>query len=231
MMRIPASDRQEVMKAIPLRTLLSELEKRRFTGYCATPIAGASALLVMEEGQYILAEYRGIRGRDALESIRSIGDPVVDVVIAPSNRDQVAEMVRMNGDFQVSPPRQPGAPAPDLRASSTVIRPISIGGGAGKPVKVIAVQTKTAGERGRPPKASGTGKASPGKPVTGPAASQPGRADLDRKGLDHIKSLKDSFKSDAADLLSELNLGHLAVNKPKSDKGNEGENKEKTGTG
>jgi hypothetical protein len=62
-MKIPPSERQEVMKGIPLRTLLSELEKRRFTGYCAMPIAGANALLVLEEGKYILAEYRGIRGK------------------------------------------------------------------------------------------------------------------------------------------------------------------------
>jgi hypothetical protein len=227
-MRIPASDRQEVMKGIPLQTLLSELEKRRFTGYCATPIAGASALLVMEEGKYILAEYRGIRGKDALESIRSIGDPVVDVVIAPSSSDQVAEMVRMNGAYLVHPPRQPGLPAPDLRASSTVIRPISIGGSQGKPVKVIAVQTKTREEQApQPQKAAGVGKAA-GKP----AAGQPGPAErLDRKGLDHLKTLKDSFKNDAADLLSELNLGHLAVNRPKTDKGNEGEGGEKSGTG
>ena len=62
-MKIPPSEQQEVMKGIPLRTLLSELEKRRFTGYCAMPIAGANALLVLEEGKYILAEYRGIRGK------------------------------------------------------------------------------------------------------------------------------------------------------------------------
>ena len=230
MMRIPASDRQEVMKGIPLRTLLSELEKRRFTGYCATPIAGASALLVMEEGKFILAEYRGIQGKDALEAIRSIGDPEVDVVIAPSSGDQVAEMVRMNGAYLVNPPRQPGVPAPDLRASTTVIRPISIGGGQGKQVKVIAVQTKTGEEKAKPAKVAGVGKAAPGRPVPGQAAGQPERA-LDRKGLDHLKSLKDSFKDDAADLLSELNLGHLAVNRPKTDKGNEGEGGEKSGTG
>jgi hypothetical protein len=226
-MRIPASDRQEVMKGIPLRTLLSELEKRRFTGYCATPIAGASALLVMEEGKYILAEYRGIRGKDALESIRSIGDPVVDVVIAPSSGEQVAEMVRMNGPYLVSPPRQPGLPAPDLRASTTVIRPISIGASQGKPVKVIAVQTRTRDEKAPPPKVVGGGKA-PGKPVAG----QAGPAErLDRKGLDHLKTMKDSFKTDAADLLSELNLGHLVANRPKTDKGNEGEGGEKSDTG
>jgi hypothetical protein len=226
-MRIPASDRQEVMKGIPLQTLLSELEKRRFTGYCATPIAGASALLVMEEGKYILAEYRGIRGKDALESIRSIGDPMVDVVIAPSSGEQVAEMVRMNGPYLVNPPRQPGSPPPDLRASSTVIRPVSIGGGPGKPVKVITVQTKTKEEKTPPPRVAAGGKA-PGKPVPG----QTGSAErLDRKGLDHLKTLKDSFKTDAADLLSELNLGHLAVNRPKTDKGNEGEGGEKSGTG
>jgi hypothetical protein len=226
-MRIPASDRQEVMKGIPLRTLLSELEKRRFTGYCATPIAGASALLVMEEGKYILAEYRGIRGKDALESIRSIGDPVVDVVIAPSSGEQVAEMVRMNGPYLVSPPRQPGLPAPDLRASTTVIRPISIGASQGKPVKVIAVQTRTRDEKAPPPKVVGVGKA-PGKPVAG----QAGPAErLDRKGLDHLKTMKDSFKTDAADLLSELNLGHLVANRPKTDKGNEGEGGEKSDTG
>ena len=228
MMRIPASDQQEVMKGIPLRTLLSELEKRRFTGYCATPIAGASALLVMEEGKYILAEYRGIKGRDALEAIRSIGDPLVDVVIAPSKTDQVAEMVRMNDTYLVNPPRPPGAQA---TPSTTVIRPISIGGSQGKPVKVIAVQTRGREEKAPAPKVAGGVKAPAGKPAPGQAgAAQPER-DLDRKGLEHIKSLKDSFKDDAADLLSELNLGHLVANRPKSDKGNEGEGREKSGTG
>jgi hypothetical protein len=221
-MRIPASDLQEVMKGIPLRTLLSELEKRRFTGYCATPIAGASALLVMEEGKYILAEYRGIKGRDALEAIRSIGDPVVDVVIAPSNTDQVAEMVRMNDTYLLNPPRPPGAQG---TPNTTVIRPISIGGSQGKPVKVIAVQTRRVEEKVRPAPVAGKGKAPAVK-------AAPGQAErLDRKGLDHLKSMKDSFKDDAADLLSELNLGHLVANRPKSDKGKEGEGGEKSGTG
>ena len=85
-MQISPSDRQEVMKEIPLRALLSELERRKFTGYCVMPIAGANAYLVMDQGKYILAEYRGIRGRDALGSIRSIGDPAVDVIIAPSSK-------------------------------------------------------------------------------------------------------------------------------------------------
>jgi hypothetical protein len=225
-MQIPPSERQEVMKGIPLRTLLSELEKRRFTGYCAMPIAGANALLVLEEGKYILAEYRGIHGKDALMSIRSIGDPVVDVVIAPSDRDQLAAMRKMNEPFLVDPPRQPGsAQGTDLRASTTVIRPVSIGGGPGKPVKVIAVQTRRVEEKVRPSPAAGKEKVPAVK-------AAPGHAErLDRKGLDHLKSMKDSFKTDAADLLSDLNLGHLVMNRPKSDKGKEGEGGEKSGTG
>jgi hypothetical protein len=225
-MKIPPSERQEVMKGIPLRTLLSELEKRRFTGYCAMPIAGANALLVLEEGKYILAEYRGIHGKDALMSIRSIGDPVVDVVIAPSDRDQLAAMRKMNEPFLVDPPRQPGsAQGTDLRASTTVIRPVSIGGGPGRPVKVIAVQTRRVEEKVRPSPAAGKEKVPAVK-------AAPGHAErLDRKGLDHLKSMKDSFKTDAADLLSDLNLGHLVMNRPKSDKGKEGEGGEKSGTG
>ena len=226
-MQIQPSERQEVMKGVPLRTLLSELEKRRFTGYCAMPIAGASAYLVMEEGRYILAEYRGIRGRDALESIRAIGNPVVDVVIAPSSGDQVAAMKGSNEPFLVDSPRQPGMPDTGARTSTTVIRPVSIGGGPGKPVRVIAVQ---AGRREEPvPRTAVTGGKGPaGKPVAG----KPGQAERqDRKGLEHIKSLKDSFKTDAADLLSELNLGHLVVGRPKTDKGNEGEGEENLGTG
>jgi hypothetical protein len=227
-MQIQPSDRQEVMKGVPLRTLLSELEKRRFTGYCAMPIAGASAYLVMEEGRYILAEYRGIRGRDALESVRAIGNPVVDVVIAPSSNAQVAAMREMNEPSLVDPPRKPGMQRV-VPPSTTVIRPVSIGGGPGKPVRVIAVQ---AGKReepaARPAVTGGKGKGSAGKPVAG----KPVQAErLDRKGLEHIKSLKDSFRTDAADLLSELNLGHLVVNRPKTDKGNEGEGKENHGTG
>ena len=223
-MQIPQSERQEVMKGIPLRTLLSELEKRRFTGYCAMPIAGASAFLVLEEGRYILAEYRGIRGKDALVSIRSIGDPPIDVVIAPSDRDQIAAMKRMNEPYLVDPPRQPGlGQGTDAGTTATVIRPVSIGGGPGRSVKVMAVQTRRPEEKGRPSPAAAKQKAPVAKGIPGQAER------LDRKGLEKIKSLKESFN--AADLLSELNLGHLVVNRPKSDKGNEGEGGEKSGTG
>jgi hypothetical protein len=193
------------------------------------PIAGASALLVMEEGRYILAEYRGIRGRDALDSIRSIGNPVVDVVIAPSGKAQVDGMVKTNESFLVHPPGQPGSAGPDVPAGATMIRPVSIGGGPGKPVRVIAVQTRKREEKLQPAGAVSKQKAPAGRAV--PVQSGQGAGTLDRKGLEHIKSMKDSFKNDAADLLSELNLGHLVANRPKSDKGNEGEGGEKSGTG
>jgi hypothetical protein len=225
-MKIPPSERQEVMKGIPLRTLLSELEKRQFTGYCAIPIAGANALLVLEEGKYILAEYRSIRGRDALTSIRSIGNPVVDVVIAPSSRDDLSAMRTMNEPFLVDPPRQPGSgQGTDAGASTTVIRPVSIGGGPGRSVKVIAVKTRKVEERAQPPTAARREKA--------PAAKvAPGQAErLDRKGLEHLKTMRDSFKTDAADLLSQLNLGYLVADRPKSDKEKEGEGGENSGTG
>jgi hypothetical protein len=228
-MKIPPSNRQEVMKGIPLRTLLSELEKRRFTGYCAMPIAGVTALLVMEEGRYILAEYRGIRGRDALESVRLIGDPSVDVVLAPLPRDRLAEMRRTNEPFLVDPPRKPGSPGTEIPARTTVIRPVSIGGGTGKPVRVVTVQTRRKEERAQQPAAVRGAKG----PAAARGTAQAGQSDrsLDRKGLEHIKSLKDSFKTDAAELLSELNLGYLVAGQPKKDKGNEGEGKENSGTG
>lgn len=224
-MQIPPSERQEVMKGIPLRTLLSELEKRRFSGYCAIPIAGASALLVMDEGRYILAEYRGIRGRDALESIRSIGNPLVDVVIGPAEKAQLAGMMESNEPFLVDPPRRPGSQGPEVARSTTIIRPVSIGGGPGKPVRVIAVETRRPGEKPRPAIAGRREKAPTGKAVPGQAER------LDRKGLEHLKTMRDSFKTDAADLLSELNLGHLVANRPKSDKEKEGDGEENSGTG
>ena len=229
-MRIPASDQQEVMKGIPLRTLLSELERRGFTGYCAMPIAGASAFLVLEEGRYILAEYRGIRGRDALESVRSIGNPVVDVVIAPSSSVQVEAMREMNEPFLVDPPRKPGVQGGEP-VSTTVIRPVTIVGGTGKPVRVITVQTGRKEEGAQRPTSPVRGGAKATAAARGTAqAGQPDRT-LDRKGLEHLKSLRDSFKTDAAELLSELNLGHLVSGLPKKDKGNEGEGEENSGTG
>ncbi len=227
-MQISPSDQQEVMKDIPLRALLSELERRKFTGYCVMPIAGANAYLVMDQGKYILAEYRGIRGKDALGSIRSIGDPVVDVTIAPSSKAQVAGMVVANEPFLVDPPRPPGSQGPGGRATTTVIRPVSIGGGPGRPVRVIEVQARRGEEKARP------AAALPGeREQAGRAAPRHGAGErpLDRKGLDHIKSMRDSFKDDAADLLSELNLGHLVADRSKSDKLKEGEGGEKSGTG
>jgi len=227
-MEIPPSARQEVMKGIPLRTLLSELEKRKFTGYCAVPIAGAGALLVMEEGKYLLAEYRGIRGRDALESIRLIGNPLVDVVLAPLPRNTLADMTRTNEPFLVNPPHRPGMPGTEAGTGTTVIRPVSIGAGAGKQVRVVTVQAGRKGEGIRHPAGMQKG---PG-PAGRPARARPGEdRHLDRKGLEHLKSMRDSFKNDAADLLSELNLEHLVANRPKSDKGKEGEGGEKSGTG
>jgi len=230
LMKIPASDRQEVMKAIPLRTLLSELEKRKFTGYCAMPIAGASALLVMEGGKYILAEYRGIRGKDALESIRAIGNIAVDVVLAPFSGAQVKETSRTNEAFLVDVPGEAASrPGRDRATSATVIRPVSVGGATGKPVKVIAVQTRKPDEKAPAGVPGRKGKVPQGRAVAGKAAPSGGA--IDRKGLEHLKTMRESFKNDAADLLSELNLGHLAVNRAKTDKGNEGEGGEKGGTG
>ncbi|HMA04732.1 MAG TPA: hypothetical protein VKO45_02270 [Methanomicrobiales archaeon] len=226
-MQIPPSSREEVMKAIPLRTLLSELEKRQFTGYCAMPIAGAGALLVMEEGRYILAEYRGIRGRDALESIRLIGNPLVDVILAPLPRNTLTEMRGTNEPFLVDPPRPAGAPGAKNQPSPTVIRPVSIGGGTGRSVKVVTVKTGRR-EEARQPAGGQRAPAPAGRPG---AAKGPTGASLDRKGLEHLKSMKDSFKNDAADLLSELNLEHLVSKRSKSGQGNEGEGKENSGTG
>ena len=226
MIQIPPLEHQEVMTGVPLRVLLSELEKRRFTGYCAMLIAGANAVLILEEGKYIIAEYRGIRGRDAVTAIRSIGNPVVDVAIAPAGRDQLAAMRKMNGAALVDPPRPPGsAPGTDAQAGATIIRPVKIGVKPGKPVKVITVQTRRMDEKVPPSPA--------GQKEKGPAVrAGSGTAErLDRKGLDHIKSMRDSFKTDAADLLSELNLGHLVVNRPKSDRGNADQAEEKSGTG
>jgi hypothetical protein len=57
-----------------------------------------------------MAEYRGIRGRDALESIRLIGDPTVDVVIAPSSKIQVAGMMKMNEPYLVDRELEPDSP-------------------------------------------------------------------------------------------------------------------------
>mgnify|MGYP006266412475 CR=1 FL=1 len=225
-MKIPPSERQEVMKGVPLRTLLSELEKRRFTGYCAMPIAGASAFLVLEDGKYILAEYRGIRGRDGLESIRLIGAPAVDVILAPLPRNTLLETTRTNEPFLVDLPREAGVPGAQPRPSSTVIRPVSIGGSTGKPVRIITVQAGRREESRRP-----TGQKRPGPAGRPGAARGPPAAALDRKGLEHLKSMKDSFRNDAADLLSELNLEHLVSNRPKSDKGNESEGKENSRTG
>jgi hypothetical protein len=138
-------------------------------------------------------------------------------------------MMKTNEPYLVDPPRQPGSKGAGVQASTTVIRPVSIGGGPGRPVRVVAVQARKAEARVQPPTA-----ARKEEPVAG--RGPPGRGDqqerpLDRKGLEHIKSLKDSFRNDAADLLSELNLGHLVANRPKTDKGNEGERGENSGTG
>ena len=62
-MQLPRGQFHRLIKSTTSRALIEEMGSKRFTGICTILLGNKSAVLVLNEGQVVLAEYGGIKGQ------------------------------------------------------------------------------------------------------------------------------------------------------------------------
>lgn len=68
-MQLPRGQFHRLLKSTTSGALIEEMDSKQFTGVCTIIIDGESAVLVLEKGQVVLAEYGGIEGQHVLDEV------------------------------------------------------------------------------------------------------------------------------------------------------------------
>lgn len=220
MMKIPHCSTTATRRGVSVRELLDQLTTGRFTGCCAIPFGENITYLIFEGGICLLAEHLGQGGYQGLQKLAVMGDARVDAALCEFTTTQLAVTLKLNEKCRVIlPPVSPHAGAGSV-SRNTSVKPVKIAGLGAKPVRVTSLRTKgvPAGHAGHAATAA-RARAAPGQIVDrkiGRTEQPIGRKEepITKSALESLKTIKDSFKTDAADLLEELNLGHLVVKGP-----------------
>ncbi|MFY1645143.1 hypothetical protein ACK11Z_15535, partial [Methanoculleus bourgensis] len=64
-MQLPRGQFHRLIKSTTSSALIEEMGSKRFTGICTIVLGGESAVLVLNEGLVVLAEYGGLKGQQA----------------------------------------------------------------------------------------------------------------------------------------------------------------------
>jgi len=210
-MKIPHCSTSAARRGVSVRDLLDDLATRGFTGYCAIPFGESITSLVFEGGICLLAEHLGQQAFPALQKLAVMGEARVDAALCNFTTTQLAVTMKLNDRCRVVLP--PATPAAGARGVSrdTSVKPVKIAGLGAKPVRITSLRTRgsLASRQAGGTGAQGRGRAAPGQILDRKIERK--EQTITKSTLESLKTLKDSFKTDAADLLEELNLGHLVV--------------------
>ncbi len=77
-MNLPRGSFHSIKKGILFRSLLDEIEKAMFTGYCTVSCGMETCTLVLNLGIYILADYDKLEGEQAWQKTQKLLDMKVD---------------------------------------------------------------------------------------------------------------------------------------------------------
>lgn len=77
-MQLPRGRFQAIKKNTPMGKLHEDAIAAGFTGYLSFFIGDTKAIIVIENGRPILAEFGALAGREAYEKLHSVGDIAVD---------------------------------------------------------------------------------------------------------------------------------------------------------
>jgi len=88
-MQLPRGTFHSIKKGILFRSLLDEMEKNRFSGYCTISCGIETCTLVLSSGIYILADYHKLEGDPAWQKIQKLLDTKVDAGLTTLNNVQL----------------------------------------------------------------------------------------------------------------------------------------------
>ena len=127
-MKLPRGTFHSIKKGILFRSLLDEMEKTRFTGYCTISWGIETCILVINSGVYILADYDKAEGEPAWQKMQKLLDTKVDAGLTSLNSVQLELTKEFNphatlpGFVRKSPNRQvrTGIPSSGIRKRDDV---------------------------------------------------------------------------------------------------------------
>ena len=88
-MKLPRGTFHSIKKGILFRSLLEEMEKTRFTGYCTISFGLETCTLVLNSGIYILADYDKLEGEHAWQKMQKLLEMKVDASLTTLNTVQL----------------------------------------------------------------------------------------------------------------------------------------------
>jgi hypothetical protein len=88
-MKLPRGTFHSIKKGILFRSLLDEMEKTRFTGYCTVSWGIDTCTLVLNSGIYILADFDKSEGEPAWQKMQKLLELTVDASLTSLNTIQL----------------------------------------------------------------------------------------------------------------------------------------------
>ena len=202
-MQFPTCKKPTKRDGVRVSTLFDEFASTQFTGYCKIILGKEEHVLALREGAYILAQSGDEKGVEAFRAIQDLGNSLASVIFCPLSTKQLEVTLLFNAPYRIIFTEQPERPSPKTEVESgpvTRIQPVSLPSTAGRSSRVRSIKIKTESEEEK-------------KKALAVAAAREGASrqvkKIDQLTLESIKELKETFKTDAADLLRELHMEHL----------------------
>ncbi|HTY14315.1 MAG TPA: hypothetical protein VMC42_01270 [Methanoregulaceae archaeon] len=103
-MQLPRGSFHSIKRGILLDTLLDEMEKSGFSGYCTISLDAISCSLVLHSGNYILAEYGKTEGDAAWLKISDLITKKVDAALTDLSDAQLKLCLEFNAPAEILEP-------------------------------------------------------------------------------------------------------------------------------
>lgn len=225
-MKLPRGTFHSIKKGILFSSLLDEMEKTRFTGYCTISWGIETCTLVLNSGIYILADYDKSEGEPAWQKMQRLLETKVDAGLTSLNTVQL-ELARefnphaaLPSFVRKSPTRQvrTGTPNSTIRIEDVPVNPVPniLSGYQKKQYEHQVSERKTAGkhsvERDRTPSSTPV----PKKPAAENPEEESGtNIDRDLEALDNmdIDEMSKKIRESCKVTIENLNLDYLIDNR------------------
>jgi len=205
-MQLPRGRFHRLIKSTKTRTLINEVVSEQFTGICTIVLGGESAILVLNEGQVVLAEYGGMKGQHVLDAVLEDEESEVAAELNILTPEQLRLALEFNSPFMVDKPKSgrpsagKGAPAAPPTAPT--------GAGAGSFPRHRPEPTAKVHRIPMP-------RAKPAQEMVGPSQSGDDELDTLIQNMEEmdVDQLVSSFKVNCKDMLKRIHLDHLIRDK------------------
>ena len=211
-MQLPRGRFHTLLKSTTPRALMEEMTSTRFTGICTIILDGMSAVLVLNEGLVVLAEYGGIRGEHALDVILKGEESEAAAELNLLTPDQLQLAREFNKPFEI-----PDADAGKKKrpAPSKPIRE-DVGPSTGTKSSPVAPgsrdSSKPAEERPEIP-ISGREQSTQEAPATHPSEGDDIEILIRNMEEMNIDQFISTFRVNCKDILKKIHLDHLIQDK------------------